>query len=915
MKNGELLDLLVQQDGVDLQVSISQPDGMPLFTVDSPNGDRGPERALLVAQRSATYQFQVSARSSGGAGRYRIWIVAQHPATARDRKEAEAEKLFHQAKETKDPRELSSREAKLCEARRLWEQTRNLMRQADALRLLGNLYAEQWNRQKALQVRRRAKFLYRQARRFGDEGTLANDIGTLYVQSSDLDAAHRSYVEAQALGARSGSVQVTTKALYGLGYVAWRQGRSAEALDSFERVRAAWRGLDRIQEGTALTAMGGVLADAGKTDLAIAKFQEALAIFESRKNPQKKAITLTQMGNAYVKRRDPEQALHFYRKALEIQLRIQAEADLPATLNGLGLTLLHQNRPQEALEPLLKSLQLARKKTDLTEEARILTNLGWTYAFLGREADARSAYEQALHLARETEDHWMESAALLGLARLEEARGNPIAAQVQAEAAVRSVEDLRAIARPDLTVEFMASQQDVYDALIEILLWLHELRPSAGYGAQALRVSEQARSRGLLDEILESSPAGRMDTKSSTSQILSLTEIQRSVLGRDTLLLEYHLGRKASYLWLIDETFLRIFKLPARGALEPLAQRARLLIAASGRREKQSEARRVAEELSHVLLGPAAPWLGRKRLLISVPDALQSIPFSVLPDPVASGFEEGGRWPRPLILEHEVVKVSSASVLAALRAREDTRTPPQDLLAVLADPVFGFPDERLAGLVLTSSQRRSETPIESFLGHFNRLTHAHEEAESILGEVGKNGVFAAFGFDASRDLVLSGRLRGFRNLHFATHGLLRSDDADLSALVLSLVDPRGRRRNGFLRAADIYELKLPADLVTLSACETGLGERIPGEGLVGLPQAFFAAGATRILVSLWAVNDLATARLMKIFYHEYLKRGLSPAAALREAQKAMWEGSLQHAPFYWGGFEIQGDWETVTSLR
>jgi CHAT domain-containing protein len=614
------------------------------------------------------------------------------------------------------------------------------------------------------------------------------------------------------------------------------------------------------------------------------------------------------MGNAYVRSGDPEQAQEFYRKALEIQERLQDESNLLVTLNGLGLASLNQSQPQEALDFFSKSLQLARKTGNAAQEARVWTNLGWTYSELGRENDAYTAYGQALRLEERAENRGMRPAALLGLALLEERRGNPIAALVQAESAVSSVEELREDTSPDLKIAFMASRQEVYDALIDILLWLHELRPSEGHGARALQVSEQARSRRLLDQIRERSPA-----LLSASRILSLQEIQSSLLGPETLLLEYHLGRRASYLWLVEETSLQIVRLPPREELEALAERTRGLVAASHRREKRNEARRVAVNLSQMLLGPAVGLLGRKRLLISVPTALQAVPFSVLPDPAALGPEARSEWPRPLMVNHEVIKVPSASVLAALRAREEARPAPEGLLALLADPVFDLRDERLQRPGATFQRMRSENPPDPLWGPFKRLPYAREEAESILGEVGARRAFSAFGFDVTRALVLSGRLRDFRNIHLATHGLLRSGATDLSALVLSQIDPHGRPQNGILLAAEIYGLDLPADLVTLSACETGLGEKVPGEGLMGLPHAFFTAGATRVLVSLWPVSDLATAKLMKRFYHEYLTRGLSPAAALQEAQKAMWQSRTHNAPFYWGGFELQGDWRAAES--
>jgi CHAT domain-containing protein len=163
-------------------------------------------------------------------------------------------------------------------------------------------------------------------------------------------------------------------------------------------------------------------------------------------------------------------------------------------------------------------------------------------------------------------------------------------------------------------------------------------------------------------------------------------------------------------------------------------------------------------------------------------------------------------------------------------------------------------------------------------------------------------------FAASREAVLSGFLHRFRFIHFATHAVLDTAYPELSGLVLSLVDREGRPQNGFLRAHEISDLDLAADLVVLSACRTALGEEIRGEGLVGLTRAFVEAGAERVLVSLWQVDDRATAEIMRHMYREMVQEGLPPAAALRRSQLTLWRETDWRAPYYWAGFVVQGDW-------
>ena len=178
----------------------------------------------------------------------------------------------------------------------------------------------------------------------------------------------------------------------------------------------------------------------------------------------------------------------------------------------------------------------------------------------------------------------------------------------------------------------------------------------------------------------------------------------------------------------------------------------------------------------------------------------------------------------------------------------------------------------------------------------------------ILAFVPEADSFKATGFAATRAAALNPALSQYRYLHFATHGLIDSERPGLSSLVLSLVDEAGKPQDGFLRAHEIYNLKFPAELVVLSACQTGLGKEVKGEGLMGLTRGFMYAGAARVVVSLWSVNDKATSELMTIFYRQMLKENQRPAAALRAAQIEMWKQKQWQAPYYWAAFVLQGEW-------
>jgi CHAT domain-containing protein len=193
--------------------------------------------------------------------------------------------------------------------------------------------------------------------------------------------------------------------------------------------------------------------------------------------------------------------------------------------------------------------------------------------------------------------------------------------------------------------------------------------------------------------------------------------------------------------------------------------------------------------------------------------------------------------------------------------------------------------------------------------NFERLPGTRQEAQDILQLLPANTHTQALDFKANRSNVLNTDLSQYRIVHFATHGILNTTRPELSAVVLSLVDPQGRPENGFLRLNDIFNLTLSGELVVLSACQTGLGQNIRGEGLVGLTRGFMYAGTPRVLASLWNVNDESTAVLMTQFYKARLEKDLPTAAALRNAQLELQKSPKWQSPYYWAAFTLQGEWK------
>src|SRR5262249_35102917 len=315
----------------------------------------------------------------------------------------------------------------------------------------------------------------------------------------------------------------------------------------------------------------------------------------------------------------------------------------------------------------------------------------------------------------------------------------------------------------------------------------------------------------------------------------------------DTLLLEFALGKERSYLWAVTPDSITSYQLPPRAEIEAAAMRVRDLLV-SRRDETDVDYRIQLDGLSRMLLGPIGAQLSAKRFLIVSSGALQYVPFAVL----SVSAKNGGTAYQPLIVEHEIVNLPSASALAVMRRESTGRQSAVKAAAVLADPVFGWDDPRIGvgGKTRTApspsraqahrveAREAAPSPLapseleravrDVSLGEnqrpLSRLPFSRQEAEAIITATPKGSVMAALDFEASRAIAVGSDLGQYRIVHFATHGLLDSERPELSGLVFSLVDRNGNPQDGYLRLHDIYNLRLSADLVVLIACRTGLGK-------------------------------------------------------------------------------------------
>ncbi|HMB52801.1 MAG TPA: CHAT domain-containing tetratricopeptide repeat protein [Thermoanaerobaculia bacterium] len=957
---GTFVELVVEQHGIDVVVELSGPDGERLIRVDSPTGGSGEERLRAVTADAGSHRLEVAAPwSHGETGTYALRVEMLRAAGVGDREQAAADHLYFEAERLREDGDERSLERALDLYQRAAAAASALgegSREADAIRHTGWILRRDLDRKRqAIEPYRRAAALYAELGLGGEQAVSLNSLGRTFYELGETAAAERAYRRALELWRRGGDDSGEASALNNLAQIYRAHGDAQQALAFYDDAVARLRRLDRPRDETrVLTNRGQLYRALGRRHEALDDLGRALELARGAGARDDEAVALTAIGEL----RQESGDLPASRRALDEALALRRDLGQPRgvarVLRSLAAVDAELGRRDEAVRGLREALALFRDLEARRDEASVLVRLGWLLVdSRPREALATLDAGRAVYEALRQPDG--VALAWLGAARAHRALGEPEAARTAAERGLDGVERWRlGVISPHLRASYLARQQDHYDFLVDLLMQLDQRQPGAGHDRAALAVSERSRARSLLeslaasgadlrrgadprllareDDVLarlaalslerqttadEGAAAGRAaaldrelrrrlrqldavraELRAASPRYAALTEpspltaaqIQQWVLDAETVLLEYDLGPQRSYLWWVEPGEVAGFALPPRAEIEALARRTHALLAASRGREAEGPARVALERLSETLLGPVAERLDGRRLLVVADGALHYLPFAALPSPAAPG--------EPLLADHEVVQMASASALAVLRRQGSARPPTTGSLAVLADPVFSPADPRLPDAV-----RRPAAADE-----LARLVHTPREAAALRALVPAGRGLFALGFDADRELVTGGRLAGYRILHFATHGEHDAEHPELSRLVLSRFDPSGKRRDGVLHAHQVYPLDLPAELVVLSACDTALGTEVRGEGLVGLPQAFFYAGAERVLVSLWQVDDAATAELMSRFYRALLGDGHDAAAALRAAQLSIRHQRGWAAPYYWAGFVLQGEW-------
>lgn len=988
---GQYLYALVEQQEIDVEIVLSNPDGSQLAVTDSPNGRFGSEPILIIAATSGEYRVLIkSPNAEAPAGSYQIRIKALRDGTPVDKQHVAAQRAFEEAQRLRtQPNATEKRTAiaKYKEAVPVFKAVGDSYRQAVSLHMIGLMHLQLNEFRSALAYLDEAVSLAKTLQDERLEASIETVIGGAHDALGNIGQSRQHYERAITLARTYKNTSTEASALNNIGKLYNDAGDFQRALDYYLQSLPLF---DRPNpRAITLNNIGVSYCGLGEFEKGIDYLLQAVAILRPGNDRNAESYTLSNIGYAYKGLENYQEALKYFEQARAMQQKTANRAQEAETLDLTGAVYSEMGQPEKALVLHQQALDIQRATKNIRREAISLRNLGHVYNLLGQSQKALEQLDQALSILRSIGDLNSAALTLEERARAEQRLGDLAASRKSIEESLSLIETVRSHSgSQQLRASYLASREKAYEFYVDLLMQMDAKDAGKGYAAEALKASERGRARSLVEllneahvDIRQGVNADLIKRERELSQLLNakaqreiqltarkgnqqdidtlrkeisaledeyqqvqaairraspayaaltqpqpleLREIQQQ-LDPNTLLLEYSLGDERSYLWVVSKESLESYQLPKRAEIQSIAKQVYdSLTARSVSKSFEAPAQRElriaradeqfqlsAMQLSNMILGPAVTMLGKRRLVIVADGVLQYIPFAALRNPKSSVAE-------PLVVQHELVTLPSASSLAIQRRNLSGRRPAPQMLAVLADPVFTTDDPRLAKTVspdqknvaaATVDTRRIEHSTDPWDQlRIRRLPFTRQEADQILAVAPSATNLKAIDFRANRTLAISDELSKFRYVHFATHGYLDSARPDLSAIVLSLVDQEGHPQDGFLRSHDVFNLKLPAELIILSACETGLGKDVRGEGLVGLTRGFMYAGARRVIVSLWNVNDKATASLMQRVYAGILKTKQTPAASLRAAQIEMWRQKQWQSPYYWAGFVMQGEW-------
>jgi CHAT domain-containing protein len=665
-----------------------------------------------------------------------------------------------------------------------------------------------------------------------------------------------------------------------------------------------------------------------------------------------------------------QQALENYQQSLKIYREIDEPDGILTALGNIGIEYAEMNQYVQAEKYYRQALPLSQQQKNTTAEINTLLNLGNTLNNQGKLKEALDYFHQGLDLASKFNDPDQIWSMHLGIGDNYERQEKYEIALDHYEKALEILEGMRgSLQTTQYKTSFFADKRYIYESIVHLLCILHQQDPVKGYDKRAFQYAERAKARVFLDLMTESLQSVRSGVDQSLlsqqekiltdlaqleknlhnvlsqdgigkdsvalireqikkseqaydniqrelrennpkyanltyPQPLNLEEVQSLIPDDHTVILNYFTGDISSALWAIKKDTYKLIILPEENVLKDKIELLRFALSDPSVNET-SPFTMCSFNLYNDLIYPVHDSIKKDDELIIIPDGiLHYLPFEILySEPVDP--EEVVLWDEMpyLVLENPISYSPSASIWAGIVQERENQSPVYSArLLAFGDPVFTNKDRQ----EIYSDSDSTQSSIVIGGQTLERLIYSGEEVKNIavLFKDQKYDIYLRrLASEFNVKLKVS---NGYRYIHFATHGLINERQPDFSALVFSRNENSGE--DGLLYAAEIFNLKFETDLVVLSACQTGLGKMIRGEGMIGLSRAFMYAGAPTVLASLWRVSDQSTSLLMKEFYKNLIKEEMNKSDALRRAQIEMIEDEQFAHPFYWAPFVLIGDY-------
>ncbi|WP_249069865.1 CHAT domain-containing protein [Argonema antarcticum] len=818
-------------------------------------------------------------------------VLAQTP----DARKAEADRLIEQGTQQYQSNQFEA-------AVKSWQQALNIYREIkdreEEGRVLGNMgvaYLYLGDYPKAIAYHQQRLAIAQEIKDRKGEGHALGNLGNAYYFLGDYPKAIAYQQQKLVIVREIKDRQGEGESLGNLGIVYYNLGDYAKAIEYHQQSLAIAREIkDRKGEGRVLGNLGNTYFSLGDYPKAIAYHQQRLAIAQEIKDRQGEGAALGNLGIAYDSLGDYPKAIAYQQQKLAIVREIKDRQGEGESLGNLGLVYYNLGDYAKAIAYHQQSLAIAQEIKDRQGEGAALGNLGIAYDSLGDYPKAIAYQQQKLAIVREIKDLLGEGQSLNNLGRTLFKSGNLAAAETNLNNAIEVFESLRGGLTDAQKVSIFEQQSTSYRTLQEVLIAQNKTDT-------ALEIAERGRARAfveLLAKKLTSNPQETLPTaslKPTITQLKKIAQQQKSTLVQYSIIYDdFQIQGKQQwkqselYIWVIKPTGEVTFR---RSDLKPLWQKQNTTLAdlvttsresigvrgrglfVSARVEVVNPTEKL-QQLYQLLIQPITDLLPTDpngRVTFVPQNELFLVPFVALLD--AQG--------KYLIEKHTILTAPSIQVLD-LTHQQRQLVSGKDILIV------GNPN------MPSIAEKIGETPQK-----LPSLPGSETEAKTIAQLFNTQ---ALTGNDATKLAILQ-LLPKARIIHLATHGLI-DDFTGLGIPGAVALAPSGND-NGLLTSSEILDLKLHAELVVLSACDTGRG-KLTGDGVIGLSRSLISAGVPSVIVSLWSVPDAPTAVLMTEFYQN-LQNNPDKAQALRQAMLKTMKNHPE--PKNWAAFTLIGEAE------